>query len=215
MLLLAGYALHLWNVAEQAEQESQQQLFDANTNLAHAHEEKAVALLERAFNTERTANYQRVLLQTLQAQRQPIQGKPGLQPAGLNRLTDPKLVRAFPERWQLPVVPKLDSMLNAIAWSSDGKRIATAQSDGNIRLWDTATGKPLHKLTGHNKSVTSVAFSPDGSRLASGSLDRALRLWDVRVLILLLNGPALSPRAALISKTLQRLWRLRIDELDI
>ena len=156
-LLLAGYALQLWNHAKQAEQVSQQQSLKANINLARAHEEKAIALLERASNTERTGDYRRALLHALQAQRQPIRGQAGLQPRGLNRLMDPRMVQAFAGQWRSPT-PRLGSMPNAVAWSPDGRWMATAQADGGVRIWDAATGRPLHILTGHEKSVTSVAF---------------------------------------------------------
>uniref|UniRef100_UPI001061F533 nSTAND1 domain-containing NTPase n=1 Tax=Candidatus Thiosymbion oneisti TaxID=589554 RepID=UPI001061F533 len=165
------------NAAEFERNRAKDQLLKASINLARVHEEKALFWLERASNTEHTGDYQRVLLRALQAQRQPIQGKPGLQPKGMDRLTDPRIAGAFRERWQSPT-PQLNSTPNDIAWSPDGKQMATGQSDGSIRIWDAATGRPLHKLTGHDKSVTSVAFSPDGKRLASASTDNTVRLWD-------------------------------------
>ncbi len=191
MLLLAGYAFYLWeeawdktHIAEAAEQtakvaaeEAKAQFLRASINLARAHEEKAIALLERAISTERTDYYQRALLQALQAQRQPIQDNPGLQPKGMDRLTDPRITRAFSGRWQSPT-PQLNSTPNAIAWSPDGKQMATAQSDGSIRVWDAETGRPLYRLAGHDESVTSVAFDRDGSQLASASSDGTVRLWD-------------------------------------
>ena len=67
----------------------------------------------------------------------------------------------------------------SVAFSPDGKTLASGSYDTTIRLWDVATGKTLNTLTGHTKTVTNVAFSPDGKILASGSSDTTIRLWDV------------------------------------
>ncbi len=58
--------------------------------------------------------------------------------------------------------------------------LATASTDGTVRLWDVASRRPLGEpLTGHSDGVRSVAFSPDGAMLATASADGTVRLWDV------------------------------------
>jgi WD40 repeat protein len=69
--------------------------------------------------------------------------------------------------------------VNCLAFSPDGKILATGGNDRLIRLWDAGTGKELRRLTGHQAPVTRVAFSPDGKTLASGSYDKTVRFWDV------------------------------------
>jgi WD40 repeat protein len=66
-----------------------------------------------------------------------------------------------------------------VAFSPDGKILATSSGDKTVRLWDVASRQPLATLTGHEKPVFRVVFSPDGKILASGSEDKTVRLWDV------------------------------------
>ncbi|MFB7474461.1 trypsin-like peptidase domain-containing protein [Kitasatospora sp. NPDC056184] len=69
--------------------------------------------------------------------------------------------------------------VDTVAFSPDGKTLATAGDDESVSLWDVATGKALTSLAGHTDAVFSVAFSPDGKTLASASFDQTVRLWDV------------------------------------
>jgi WD40 repeat protein len=66
-----------------------------------------------------------------------------------------------------------------VAYSPDGKTLASGSEEDTIKLWDVGTGKERATLKGHRNEVTSVAYSPDGKTLASGSRDYTIKLWDV------------------------------------
>ncbi|WP_224242448.1 WD40 repeat domain-containing protein [Hyalangium gracile] len=65
-----------------------------------------------------------------------------------------------------------------VAWSADGKRLASGSRDHDARIWDAETGELLHAMTGQEGRVTSVAFSPDGRLLAAANLGWIVRLFD-------------------------------------
>lgn len=83
------------------------------------------------------------------------------------------------QRPELVVQSGHGSWVFAVAFSPDGRLLASGSGDQTIKLWDVATGTELRSLRGHTYTVQSVAFSPDGKLLVSLSGDNEIKLWDV------------------------------------
>ena len=68
---------------------------------------------------------------------------------------------------------------NGVAFSPDGRRLASGSADHTVTVWDVNTGQRIGApLTGHTAYVQAVAFSPDGRRILSGGGDQTLRMWN-------------------------------------
>lgn len=149
-------------------------------NLARAHQEKALATLERGLSERDNAAYRQALLQALEAQRQPLTGRYGLTPRALSRFAATlNGVAGFPLRWRSPSA-SLGGPLIGIARSADGALLATTGSNTGLRLWDTASGQQRIHLTGDGHSFYSVALNRQGTRLAAGTDDARLWLWEIQ-----------------------------------
>jgi hypothetical protein len=116
-----------------------------------------------------------------------------------------------------------------VAFSPDGKLLATANSDHRVWLWNVADGKFITVLEGHQGEVRSVNFTPDGRLLISGGRERMLRLWDmsnykqvstidnftpVNVTAIAPNGQFLVAGSVTVDSNV-RLWNLKGQRLHI
>ncbi|MBE3560422.1 MAG: WD40 repeat domain-containing protein, partial [Ktedonobacteraceae bacterium] len=68
--------------------------------------------------------------------------------------------------------------VNALAWSPDGKRIASASDDRFVQIFEAGSGKRLVIYSGHSEEVSAVAWSPNGKFIASGGQDGTVQIWD-------------------------------------
>ena len=69
--------------------------------------------------------------------------------------------------------------VNAVAFSKDGKYLATGGRDRTVRLWDLGSGNNVRIFQGHFDHVNGVAFHPAGRQLASVGQDQTVRFWPL------------------------------------
>ncbi len=87
--------------------------------------------------------------------------------------------QAVPQTAELVVQIGHSDFINSVAFSGDGKLIATGSDDTTIKLWDVASGLEIRTLVGHASRIRMVAFSPTTNLLASASDGDQIKLWDV------------------------------------
>ena len=71
--------------------------------------------------------------------------------------------------------------VETLAFSPDGKTLASGSADKQILLWDAETAEHRNTLTGHTGGIRVAAFSPDGTTLVSAGQDYTIRVWDPHI----------------------------------
>lgn len=122
-------------------------------------------------------------------------------------------------------LPGHANIVFSVAFSPDGRQLASASADDSIILWNVSNGLLVRRLEGHSADVLEVEYSPDGRYLASGSSDRTLILWDLetfetRVLeghANFVSSVAFSPDGTLLATgsydNSMRIWRVEDGSL--
>jgi WD40 repeat protein len=98
----------------------------------------------------------------------------------LYRMDRPRAMRIADDSTLIVKFEKQDGPILALALSPDGSKLAVAAEVGDVRVYDTATGDPVAKCSGHEGGIYAVEFTPDGKQLVTGGFDGKLRFYDMQ-----------------------------------
>ncbi|MBW4428047.1 MAG: hypothetical protein KME50_27300 [Nostoc desertorum CM1-VF14] len=156
------------------------QWWNARNKAKEATQQSAIAL-SQISETSLVSNRQlEAVVAAIESGRQ-LSGRP-IKNANLEQTANQQAVvaiqRAIYNTQELNRLEGHSSAVISVAFSADGKTIASASDDKSVKLWNASTGKEISTLKGHSSAVISVAFSPDGKTIASASSDKSVKLWN-------------------------------------
>jgi WD40 repeat protein len=197
MVALLGLAGVLWQWRRAVDNfaEAERQRRTALDHLAEASRQRGIAqeksreAIEKAQSLERQLYFNRVNL----AQREWMSNNSSVADEMLNRCPPPlrdwewsyihRLCHL--DNLTIPGVAETDRAtqlglwgMSGLAFSPDGRRLASSDPEHRVKVWDTIRGDLLLTMTGHSDQIYAIAFSPDGRLLATGSRDTTIKLWD-------------------------------------
>ncbi|MBW4595934.1 MAG: hypothetical protein KME46_24285 [Brasilonema angustatum HA4187-MV1] len=157
------------------------QWYDAHNKAKEAIQQSAIALAQRSSESSLVSNRQiEALIAATQSNRQ-LSSRTLRKDVNLEQTANQQAVVALRQAiYNMQEQNRLEGHSNwvySVAFSPDGKTIASASADSTIKLWNAATAKEIITLKGHSRYVSSVAFSPDGKTIASASADKTVKLW--------------------------------------
>ncbi len=97
----------------------------------------------------------------------------------LYRMDRPRAMRIADDSTLIQKFERQDGPILALALSPDGSKLGVGSEAGDVRVYDTETGKPVARCSGHQGGIYALQFTPDGAQLATGGFDGQLRFYDM------------------------------------